>query len=136
MYDTKLEVNLTDYKDTEDEVGAETERDASALLIQANRPIMEAIGAELNDEIMELSEAVSTSTEGTEINGDPSAVIANFKKEAMEAQKEHVTFKEKYNKEVRDLNKLQIRRENTSDEVTQIRREVSYRKKFYPDSAI
>ena len=88
----KLKVNITDYKDTKDEVGAETERDASALLIQANWPKMEAIGAEFNDAIMELSEAVSTSEEGIEINGGPSEVIANFKKEAMEAHKEYLTL--------------------------------------------
>ena len=54
MHDTKLKVNLTIYKDTEDEVGAETERDASSLLIQANWTKMEAIGAKLNDAIIEL----------------------------------------------------------------------------------
>ena len=56
-------------------MGAETERDASALLIQANWPKMETIRAELNDAIMELSE------EGIEISGDPSEVIASFKKD-------------------------------------------------------
>ena len=66
-------------------MGAETERDASALLIQANWPKMEAIGAELNDAIMELSEAVSTSEEGIEISGNPSEVIVSFRKEATEA---------------------------------------------------
>ena len=50
------------------------------MLIQANWPKMEVIGAELNDAIMELSDA-----EGIEINRDPSAMIANFKNEAMEA---------------------------------------------------
>ena len=81
----KLKVNLTEYKNTKDEVEAETERDASALLIQANWPKMEAIGAELNDAIMELSEAVSTSEEGIEISGNPSEVIVSFRKEASEA---------------------------------------------------
>ena len=79
---------------------------------------MEATGAELKDAIMELSEAVSTSADGIEINGNPSEVIANFKKEAMEAHQEYVTLKEKHNKEVRDLNKLQVRIGNTGDEIT------------------
>ena len=75
----KLKVNLTDYRDTKDEGGAETERNGTALVIQASWPKMEAIGAKLNDAIMELSEAVST-TEDIEINGDPSAMIANSRK--------------------------------------------------------
>ena len=81
-------------------MGAETERDASVLLIQANWPKIEAIGAELNYAIMELSEAVSTSEEGIEISGDPSEVIAYFRKEAVEAHERYVTFKEKHNKEL------------------------------------
>ena len=56
---------------------------------------METIGAELNDAIVELSEAVSTSEEGTAISGDPGAVIASFKKEAIESHEKYVEFKEK-----------------------------------------
>ena len=63
-------------------------------------------------------------------------MIANFKKEAMEAHEKYVNFKEKHNKEVRDLNKLQIRTGNTGDKVTEIKREVISRKKFCPNSAI
>ena len=93
-------MNITDYQDTKGEMGADTKRDASALLILANWPKMEAIGAELNYAIMKLSEAVSTSEEGIEISGEPSEVIGNFRKEA---HKRYVTFKKKHNKEVRYL---------------------------------
>ena len=47
-----------------------------------------------------------------------------------------MTFKEKHKKKVRELKKLNIRIGNTGDEVTEIRREVSFRKDFYPNSAI
>ena len=113
----KLKVNLTEHKNTKDEVEAETERGALVLLIQANWPKTEVIGAELNDASIELSDA-----EGIEINRDPGAMIANFKNKAMKAHQEYVTLKEKHNKEVRDLNKLQIRTGNMGDEVTEIRK--------------
>ena len=49
MLMNKLKVNLTDYRDTKDEVGVETESDATVLLIQNNWPRMETIANELNE---------------------------------------------------------------------------------------
>ena len=57
---------------------------------------MESFGTELNDAIVELSELVATSEEGTEISDDPSTVIASFKKEAMKAHEKYVEFKDKH----------------------------------------
>ena len=93
----KLKVNLTDYRDTKEEVGAEEERDAPALFIQKNWPKMESIGTELNYPIVELSQLVATSEGGIENSGDPSTVIASLKKEAMEAPKKYAEFKDLHN---------------------------------------
>ena len=113
-------MNFRYYRDTK-EVGAEEERNAKVLIIQKNWPNMEAIGTELNDAIVELSELIATSEEGTKISEDPSTVIAGFKKEAMEAHEKYVKFKDKNNKEMRELKKLQIEIGNSGDEVIEIR---------------
>ena len=92
---------------------------------------MESFGTELNDAIVELSELVATAEEGTEINGDSSTVIASFKKEAMEAYEKYVELKDKHNKEMREIKKLQIKIENTGDEVIEFIREVSLSKQCH-----
>ena len=94
----KLKVNMTDYRDSKEEVGAEEERDATVLVIQKNWSKMETIGTELNDAIEELSELVAKSEEGTEISDDPSIVITSFKKEAMKAHEKYVEFKDNITK--------------------------------------
>ena len=88
MLMNKLKVNLTDYRDTKDEVGIKTERDATVLLIQTNWPRLEAIANELNEAMTTLAKAVSTAND-IELEGDPSTMIDNFRKEAMEAYQEY-----------------------------------------------
>ena len=113
----KLRVSLTDYRDAKDEVWAESERDATVLLSQTNWPKLEAIANELQETMTVVSDAFST-TNDTELEGDPSTMIDNFRKEATEAYQEYMTFKEQNNKEIRDIKKLVKKIVNTEDEVT------------------
>ena len=53
----ELRWNITEYRDIKDEVGAETERDATVLLIQSNWPKLEAVANELQETTAALSEA-------------------------------------------------------------------------------
>ena len=80
----RLKVNLTDYRGTKDEVGAKTERDATVLLIQTNWPKLEGIANELHETTTALLEAVSKAND-TELEGDPSTMIDNFRENATEA---------------------------------------------------
>ena len=60
---------------------------------------MEAIANELKDITAALSEAVSTANH-TELEGDPSAMINNFRETANEANTEYMEFEEQNNKEL------------------------------------
>ena len=64
---------------------------------------------ELNDAIEELSKLEATLDEGTKISYDPSTVITGLKKEAMEAHEKYVEFKDKHNREMRELKKYRLK---------------------------
>ena len=95
---------------------------------------LEAMANELQETTAALSEAV-TKANDTELEGNPSTMIINFKENANEAFKECIEFKEPYNKQIRDIKKIKLKVGNAEDEVI-VTREISSRKKFYPDSSI
>ena len=112
----KMRVNLTDYRDTKDEVGAETERDATVPLIQSNWPKLEAVANQLQETSAASSDAVSKAND-TELKGDPSTMINNCREKANEAYTEYMEFKEQNNKEIRDIKKLKLIVRNAEDEI-------------------
>ena len=76
------------------ELGEETEKDGTVVLIQTYVPKLEAIANTLQETTTALLDAITTAT-ATELGGDPNTMIENFRKEGEEEYKEYMTFKEK-----------------------------------------
>ena len=69
---------------------------------------MESITTSLSEAIEELVEIESTSEDGTEISGYHNTIIATSNKEAKEAHKEYLNFKQEHSKELREIKKIQV----------------------------
>ena len=95
----QLKGTFMDYRDTKDDEDATEERDIAIVVIQKKWDKMKTISTSLSEAIEKLAEIVSE--DGTEISGDPSKIIATSNKEAKEAHKEYLNFKQEHSKEMR-----------------------------------
>ena len=114
---------------------ATEERNIAIVVIQKKWDKMETIAKSLSEAMEELAKIVSTSEEGSEISEDLSTIIAASNKEAKEAHKEYLDFKQEHSKEIRNIKKIQVELGNKK-EVIEVRREVTKSNFFHPNNAI
>ena len=97
----QLKGSFMNYTDTKDDEDAAEERDIAIVVIQKKWDKMETIDKSMSEAMEDLAEIVSTSEEGSEISEDPSTIIAASNKDAKEAYKEYLDFKQEHSKEIR-----------------------------------
>ena len=97
----QLKGTFMDYRDTIHDANATEERDIAIVVIQKKWDKMETIDKSLSEAMEDLAEIVSTSEEDSEISEDPSTIIAASNKDAKEAYKEYLDFKQEHSKEIR-----------------------------------
>ena len=76
----KMKMGLVNYRDLKDEVGEESERDATVIVIQNNWLKLEATANKLEETIAVLSDSFSKAT-AAELGEDPNTLIENQKRE-------------------------------------------------------
>ena len=87
----KLKMAVPDYLALKEEVGAEKERDAMAIIIQTNWPRLVASSKELDNSMDQLLDAISEANR-TELNEDPIKMIDEISREVNDITTDYMTF--------------------------------------------